>query len=161
MSPENAFKGVLIGSHLFVIRITKLAFDFRDSSEAAFVVIILPLGWVTRLTPLGEYRAQRFESPWVQYGLGTELNNRGNKWRSEKRCFCRARAEMTSRGENWIAWPSRGKYWLLTLVTEKVIAGSRCNALVAGVAVQQFIDALEDVLHGHAPSSIYRGVANR
>ena len=49
----------------------------------------------------------------------------------------------------------------LTLIAEEVAAGSRCNTLVTRVAVQQFINALEDILHGHAPGSTYRGVANR
>ena len=64
-------------------------------------------------------------------------------------------------GREWADWPSLRERWGLTLIAEEVAAGSRCNTLVTRVAVQQFIDALEDVLHGHAPGSTYRGVANR
>ncbi len=64
-------------------------------------------------------------------------------------------------GREWADWPSLRESWGLTLIAEEVVAGSRCNTLVTRVAVQQFIDALEDVLHGHAPGSTYRGVANR
>ena len=102
MSPENAFVRGLYGSSLFVMCITKAIFSSRNSNGLVVAVVVLPLRWLARLTPLDERRAQLFESPWDHYGLVTELNNRGNKWRSVI-CLRRARAEMTSLGENWIA----------------------------------------------------------